>query len=383
MPRNSLRALLITPTSPWGVSFGARQRTALLYEALVEELPVDILWLDEGSRNEAAPGDRPEILAKLTWKQPALTLYRYGVHAWANSWCHSNIDWMKYALVVSRYLTPMTKIEWPLHLRTIVDCDDAYYRYAPAGDSAAARGAALARGWMRLWQTKVAIRKYDHAFFCTQRDGRRFRPRSSSILPNVVRAPAEPPATLQRSAGTALIVGSMWYRPNQQGVDWFLERCWPAVADRCPDLSLRIVGPAPFAHRERWARAVRTESPGFVEDIGAEYARALFVVAPIHAGGGMPIKFLESSAFCRACVVTRHVFAAFDADFHDGDSVLVAGDAKRMVEACVMLFEDAQRRDTMARRAHEIVASRFTVQRFNDTVRDAVRRTMSSAATRA
>jgi glycosyltransferase involved in cell wall biosynthesis len=175
----------------------------------------------------------------------------------------------------------------------------------------------------------------------------------------------------------------MWYAPNRQGVDWFLDRCWPAIAARCPALNLRIVGPAPAGMRERWARAVRTEAPGFVENLAAEYERASFAVAPIRYGGGTCIKFLEAAGFVRACVVTGHVFAAFDSDFRDGYSVAVASDDRQMIEACVSLFENSGRRNEIARRAHETVTKLYTVERFTNTVQDAVRRLMSPSSSRA
>jgi hypothetical protein len=61
-----------------------------------------------------------------------------------------------------------------------------------------------------------------------------------------------------------------------------------------------------------------------VENLGAEYARALYAIALIHYGGGTCIKFLEAAAFRKPCVVTEHVFQGFDGDFRDAISVIVA-----------------------------------------------------------
>jgi hypothetical protein len=68
------RALLVTPASPWGKSFGAQQRTALLYESLTELMPVDVLILTEHSENRVDAGDRPEIVASVSWNQPSFTI---------------------------------------------------------------------------------------------------------------------------------------------------------------------------------------------------------------------------------------------------------------------------------------------------------------------
>ena len=274
--------------------------------------------------------------------------------------------------MAGRYITPITKISVPAHLKTVVDCDDAYYRYTPGNATVTSRAAARAKGYLRFLQTRMAIRRFDHAFFCTARDRDLFECRSSSILPNVVRLPAEPPAITDQHAVTALIVGSMWYAPNRQGLDWFLANCWPAIAHRCPALRLRIVGPAPVADRSRWENSIRTEAPGFVEDLEAEYSRALFAVAPVHFGGGTCIKFLESGAFRRACVVTGYVFEGFKPDFTDGQSVVVARDAAGMIEGCVSLYSDADARRSIADQAYETICRRYTVEKFRAIVREAL-----------
>jgi hypothetical protein len=376
------RALLVAPGSPWAESSGGQQRTALLHRALAELMPVDVLVVREGERDEAAPGDRAEILSRLTWRQPPGTLYKYGVHQWVNGWCQAQLDWSRYQVVVGRYLTPMSKIAWPRHLRTVVDCDDAYYRSPPARETPAARARARLLDWTRFWQSRLAIGRYDHVFFCTRHDQGVFAARSSSVLPNVVRSPAGLPVPCAREDGTALIVGSLWYPPNRQGVDWFIGRCWPAIAARCPTLTLRIVGAAPAAERERWAGVARTEVPGFVEDLAAEYGRALFSIAPVHYGGGTPIKFLEAAAYRRACVATPRVREAFAPEFRHGESMMVARDARAMIEACVDLCRDARLRDAIAGRAHETVARLYTPERFAATVHDGVQRALAQGQRR-
>ena len=366
------RALLVTPVSPWEESSGTQQRTANLYGALSQIMSVDVLMLDEGATNLAKPGERREIIARLSWKQPFFTYYKYDVHRWVDDWCQSNLDWARYALVVSRYLTPITKLRCPAHVRTIVDCDDAVYSYTPRGRANFGKVTARLRSGVRYLQTALAVRRYDHIFYCSPRDLRMFPRQGSSILPNVVRAPVMPLSPAPGSDAAVLIVGSMWYPPNREGVDWFLRDCWPAISDRCPGLNLRIVGSVTAGDRDRWQTSPRTHVAGFVEDLAAEYARALFVVAPIQHGGGSCIKFLEASAFGRACVVTRRVHSAFTGQFRDGDSVAVAHDAGHMVEKCTALFADARLREGLAERAYAVVSRLHNVQVFDQAVRDAV-----------
>ncbi|HEX6794061.1 MAG TPA: glycosyltransferase family 4 protein [Casimicrobiaceae bacterium] len=223
----------------------------------------------------------------------------------------------------------------------------------------------------RHWQTRLAASRYDHAFYASPRERFMFDARKSSLLPNVVRSDSALPAPTD-DAPTVLCVGTMWYPPNRDGIEWFLECCWPRITERCPDLVLRIVGAAPPLMRAGWERAVRTQAPGPVDDLRSEYARARFTIAPIRFGGGTQIKFLESAAYARACVATRFVVSAFADDFRDGEATLIADDAAEMVEKCVALATDAPKRDAIAARAQQIVAQRYTVERFEASVHEAV-----------
>lgn len=366
------RALLVTPISPWGESFGGQQRTALLYESINELFQVDVLLLTEGAARGAVSGERAEIVAKLTWKQGIALGGNFWADNWATRWCNENVDWSRYACVVGRYLTPMSKIKWPSNLPTIVDCDDAYYRYVPSFPGRVGQVLAAARGKVRYWRARRAISAFDHAFFCSASDKALFDCRSSSILPNVAVAPSRLSAYRECKFGVVLIVGSLWYPPNREGVDWFVDRCWPSIAARCTDLRLRIVGPASLEKRQQWARAERTEAPGFVEDIGAEYRQAMFTVAPINYGGGSCIKFLESAAYGKACIATQQVIRGFDGNFLEGHSALSARNQEEMIEACVSLYNDANRRELLAARASEIVRNSYSEQRFKNAAKNAV-----------
>jgi glycosyltransferase involved in cell wall biosynthesis len=180
---------------------------------------------------------------------------------------------------------------------------------------------------------------------------------------------------------TILIVGSMWYGPNQQGVDWFLDECWPAISAALPGVRLRIVGLASAERRRGWERHPRTEAPGFIQDLRAEYASALVAVAPVHYGGGSCLKFLEAAAFGVPCVTTSHVFAGYRENFRNGDSTLVAANATEMIRHCLDVARDPGLRATIARNALGTVRRTYTVDAFNPAVAQAVQPLLWTGAT--
>jgi len=160
-------------------------------------------------------------------------------------------------------------------------------------------------------------------------------------------------------------------------IESFLEQCGPAIAAQCPGLVLRVVGAASVDVRRRWETVDRVEAPGHVPDLRAEYARSLFTVAPIYYGSGTCIKFLESGSFGRVCITTPFVASAFGDDFRDGASTVVAHDAADMVRKCVTIAGDPRLREEIARRAQSVVAERYTIERFEETLCDAAKRLLA------
>src|SRR5262249_28777415 len=94
-------------------------------------------------------------------------------------------------------------------------------------------------------------------------------------------------------------VGSLRWKPNVLGLDWFCQKVWPLVRRRVPDATFEIAGvglkpdasgklPVPDA----W-KAPGIETVGFLEELEPLYARSLGMLAPIAGGSGVRLKLLE------------------------------------------------------------------------------------------
>ena len=258
----ALRILLVTPTSPWAETFGAQQRTVLLYEALRKLADVDVLMLSEGERDETIAPDRPEIVGSLSWREPRGMPYKYAINRFVSQWCDRHLDWRQYRLAVGRYFTTITKIAWPRHVRTIADCDDIVYRYVPRHDAPMWRALAAAGGNLRTWQTRASLGRYDHAFVSCQRDRNLFGARRTSLLPNIPVGVGSLHETPDDEQDRILIVGSLWYAPNRNdfhdgdavlvGIDAadMTRKCVALAEDR--QLQQRIAASAQEIARERY-----------------------------------------------------------------------------------------------------------------------------------
>ena len=122
------------------------------------------------------------------------------------------------------------------------------------------------------------------------------------VVPVSVEAP--PPSGRRPVPNRCLFVGSGSLH-NVDGMEWFLEECWPLVRAQLPTAELHVIGTV----CARLGAAVDgVVLRGTVDDLSVEYEAASAVVVPLRAGSGLKVKLVE--ALChRAAVVTTPVGA--------------------------------------------------------------------------
>ncbi len=101
-----------------------------------------------------------------------------------------------------------------------------------------------------------------------------------------------------------LFIGSAW-KPNVDGINWFIKKVWPMLRHVNPSATLRIVG------RGLTTEPIRTGGPGIelvgeVSSVIPELTRARVIIAPVFYGAGIPTKLLEASAAAKAIVTTPY-----------------------------------------------------------------------------
>jgi glycosyltransferase involved in cell wall biosynthesis len=227
---------------------------------------------------------------------------------------------------------------------------------------------------------RKCLRRFAHVWVASEEDRNVVGGQSCSVLPNV---PILPASESQRSLGekpqepTILFVGSLGNPRNAQGLDHFLDHVWPYLHEAVPELRLRLVGPLPDDESTsvaRWRQVQNVEVVGLVKDLGVEYERALFTIAPVYWGGGTKIKVLETLGWGKTCVLTPHALYGVGAYIRHGDSVLCAASDAEFVQACLKLVRSESLRQRLATKGEQVIREHFSVARFNEAVADVVSR---------
>ena len=361
-----MRILLVSAQYPEDLSFGGGQRTALMHRALRQVGDVTMLVMREGQALQSKARPAPGVLAEIGYPEPTLRR-KYQREPVLEPLLRDLLDLDEFDFVVGRYLGPLLALP-AFRGRSVVDADDAYYRY-PGGHRVASGVLAALKTQARTQLGQRALQRVDHAWFCCDRDRQRFELSASSVLPNVATCSETPVESVRDTAPMVLMVGSLWYGPNREALERFLHRCWPWIRREMPEARFRAVGAAPPEQRSLWERHPGVECPGFVDDLVAEYRQARVTVVPVRSGGGTQIKALESLAHGRAPVVSSFVAAGFAPHLRHGESLLVADSDADMAQRVLDLLINPQPAEPLVERGRRVVGEFFSRERFEGVVR--------------
>ena len=168
------------------------------------------------------------------------------------------------------------------------------------------------------------------------------------------------PATVRgdlKSTADLVFVGSMDWMPNSEGIRWFVREVFPLIVKKRPQTTFLIVGRKPPPDIDAMSNE-RIRVTGTVPDVRPYLWGSKVSVVPLRIGGGTRLKIYEAMAASVPVVSTR--VGAEGLEIDDGRNIAIADDAGLFAEGCVALLNDAAAGETMAQRALEMVAERYS-----------------------
>jgi len=189
-----------------------------------------------------------------------------------------------------------------------------------------------------------------------------------SVIPNGVDLEYFAPEEILRESNVVVFSGKMSYHANATAAMYLANEIMPRVWAKQPDARLWIVGANPSRRIRQLAGSRptrnsdlppnRTIVTGTVPDLRDYLARAAIAVAPIIYGTGIQNKVLEAMALGTPVVATPQAVAGLHV--HDGENVLIAGDAASFARAVIALLNEPELRKRIG------LAGRKYVEAHND-----------------
>jgi len=157
---------------------------------------------------------------------------------------------------------------------------------------------------------------------------------------------------------TLVFVGVLDYKPNYEGIAWFVDNVMPRLRQRIPDATFNIVGRNPTERVKRLSLNDGVELIGSVPDVRVHLREASAVIAPLQIARGVQNKVLEAMSSQRAVICSPG--AAQGIDGADGEHLLVARDPDEWVAALEKVFTDRDHRRRIAANARRRIEERYT-----------------------
>jgi polysaccharide biosynthesis protein PslH len=263
---------------------------------------------------------------------------------------------------------------WP---NSVLDVDDLIstqqWTAAQSSENLTRRLVHLRRCWIWRRRERMFSERFDALTVCSE-DDRRFlaAPDRVHVIPNGA-YPLD--ARPRPDIGHPRIgfIGNCNFKPNEDGVKWFIREVWPIVKRTLPDAQLRLVGRGSDGHLARLGPDIQGLS--WMKDPGEEIASWSSMIVPIKEGSGTRVKVAEG--FSRRCPVVATRFGASGYEVEDGKEILLADRAEKFASACVRLVRSPEFGRRLSEEAYNRFLERWTWNSFEGRVGDVVRQCLA------
>ena len=168
----------------------------------------------------------------------------------------------------------------------------------------------------------------------------------------------QPPETLA-SEPVVGFLGSMDWRPNVEGVLWFVREVLPALRRAVPGVRLKIIGRNPTPSIRALAAAHGDiEVTGTVDEVQPHVHGCRVIAVPLLAGGGTRIKIFEAMAMGVPVVSTT--IGAEGLPVTSGEHLLLADEAEPLATSTARVLQEATLAQTLAANARRLMEQRFS-----------------------
>ncbi|MES2462985.1 MAG: glycosyltransferase [Armatimonadota bacterium] len=162
-------------------------------------------------------------------------------------------------------------------------------------------------------------------------------------------------------SGPMLSVGTMYWPPNVDAVQWFCAEILPLVRKDLPYARFQIVGSKP-APRVRALAAAQPESvdvTGTVPDVRPYMSGCSVFVVPLRAGSGMRVKILNAMAMGLPIVSTT--LGAEGIAVTPGENILLADDPAAFAEAIKQVLTSPPFAERLGHAARDLALQRYSL----------------------
>lgn len=135
-------------------------------------------------------------------------------------------------------------------------------------------------------------------------------------------------------------IGSMDWLPNQEGLVWFIQKCWQQIHREFPNLTLHLAGknfPENFTIQEGTGLYI----DGWVPDSLSYMSARQIMIVPLLSGSGLRVKIIQALAMGRTVISTS--IGAEGIEYVDKRDLFIANTPEEFLDTLRICLNDTDR----------------------------------------
>jgi glycosyltransferase involved in cell wall biosynthesis len=157
---------------------------------------------------------------------------------------------------------------------------------------------------------------------------------------------------------TILFIGTFYWLPNVQAVDYLVSEVWPIIRQKMPHAHLHIVGFKPTPHIQAYNKLPHVKVSGSIKDIRQAYAKAHVLLAPVMWGKGTRYKILEAMATKTPIVATPLAVEGIE-NIKPNEHVITGNTAESLADQTIALLNDPKQQQHLAANSYKLVTDSY------------------------
>lgn len=159
-------------------------------------------------------------------------------------------------------------------------------------------------------------------------------------------------------------IGALDWAPNQEGLIWFLEKCFPSIIEKFPDVRFKIAGRnAPGWIVEKLSHS-QIDYLGEIDDATVFIRQNGIMVVPLLSGSGMRVKIIEGMSNSKPIVTTPVGCEGINCE--NGKHIFIADNPEEFSKYIISLLEDKELMLKIGKKASEFVFLNYDNQILNE-----------------
>jgi polysaccharide biosynthesis protein PslH len=169
------------------------------------------------------------------------------------------------------------------------------------------------------------------------------------------------PSEINNTGISLCFLGSMEWMPNVQGIEWYLEKIWPALYQKYPALTLHIAGKS-MSEEMKIRKIQGVQFHGMVPDAAAFLNQHAIMIVPLLSGGGMRLKIVEAMAHGR-CVLSTSI-GAEGIEAKDSEEIVIADTPAEFISRTEELITGKLSAQTIGYNAQKLVQEKYSWEKL-------------------